>query len=358
LARYGDASEDLTSAQALARATGDLDREAAAMEELAWCAYHARQMDRAGALADRAAEHVAAGLGPRVLIGRLQNTRGDLAGAIDSLESLSSSEDAAVASRALSYLGTALAQSDRFAEATAVLERSAATCRAAGLLRPMFNSTYFAGIVRASVGDLAGALELTTQMLVDVDRFALEVFRPRAHNLLSWLWRELGEPSRALDHAHQALETSRLPDGVLEAEPAAHARLQLAESALQLGDDAGAAAWLADLREHALDPVAFGWRIDLHRLDVQARMDPFCADELLERAGERGSAKYRSLALAHLGRHDEAHMVAAGIGAELLIAHVATGAPAAAAIDRLAARLPPELREGFVHRGACSTRSR
>ena len=227
-----------------------------------------------------------------------------------------------------------------------------------GLVRPMFNATYFAGIVRASCGDLVGALEVAMQVLADVERFELEVYRPRAHNLLSWLWRELGEPSRALDHAHQALVTARLPNGVVEAEPAAHARLQLAESALQLGDDAAAAEWLADLREHALDPVAFGWRIDLHRLDVQARMDPSCADELLERAGARGSAKYRSLALAHLGRNDEAHMVAAGVGAELLIAHVAPGAPAAAAIDRLAARLPPELREGFVHRGACSTRRR
>ncbi len=96
------------------------------------------------------------GWAPRVLIGRLQNTRGDLAGAIDNLESLvfewrcrrqrpgpELSRDGARAERPVR-------RGDR------VLERAAASCRAAGLLRPMFNATYFAGIVRASVGRSRG----------------------------------------------------------------------------------------------------------------------------------------------------------------------------------------------------------
>jgi hypothetical protein len=217
----------------------------------------------------------------------------------------------------------------------------------------MFNATFFSGIAHASLGDLGTALDIAMQIQVDADRFDNDAYRPRAHNLLSWLWRELGDARRAFGHAQQALETSRLRDGHVEAEPAAHARLQLAESALMLGDEAEAGRWLTELREHEADSVAFGWRIDLHRLDVQAKLDPEHAEELLDRSTERGSAKYRSLALAHLGRRDEANALATTTGSDLLLAHVAPAEVAAAAAGRLARRLPPELREDFMRHGAC-----
>jgi tetratricopeptide (TPR) repeat protein len=330
-----------------------MEIEASSIEELGWCAYHARELDRWAELAERAARHPGAGSASRVLLGRLRNAKGDLAGAIEMLEPVASQGDAVVAARASSYLGTALVQSDRLEEAADVLERAAATCRAAGLLRPMFNAAFFSGIAHASLGDLGVALDIALQIQVDVDRFDNEAYRPRAHNLLSWLWRELGDNPRAVDHAQQALETSQLRDGHIEAEPAAHARLQLAESALVRGDEAEAERWLTELREHETDSVAFGWRIDLRRLDLQARLDPADAEELLERSTERGSAKYRALALAHLGRRDEANALAATTGSDLLVAHVAPAQVAAAAADRLVLRLPPALRDDFMRRGAC-----
>jgi len=342
-------------AQALARANGDLVVEAAAIEELGWCAYHAREIARWSEFAERAVRHPAAGPGAGALVGRLRNAKGDLAGAAEVLEPIASLGDgSADTARAMSYLGTVLVQSDRLAEATDVLDRAAATCRAAGLLRAMFNATFFAGIARATAGDLVGALDVAMQTEIDVERFDNAAYRPRAQNLLSWLWRELGDPHRALDHARQALDTSRLSGGRVEAEPAAHALLQLAECALMLGDEADAARWLSELEEQAADSVAFGWRIDLHRLEVQARLDPSDAEDVLERATEHGSARYRALALAHLGRRDEAHAVAMTTGSDLLVAHTAPSGPAGAARDRLVERLRPELRDAFVVGGACS----
>lgn len=355
LARYRDAGEDLTVAQALARANGDPAVEAAAIEELGWCAYHAREIVRWSELAERAVRHPAAGPGAGVLVGRLRNAKGDLAGAAEVLEPIASLGDgSADAARAMSYLGTVLVQSDRLAEASDMLERAAATCRAAGLLRPMFNATFFYCIARATMGDLVGALDIAVQNEIDAERFDNAAYRPRAQNLLSWLWRELGDPHRALEHAQHALDTSRLSGGHVEAEPAAHARLQLAESTLMLGDEAEAARWLSELEGHAADSVAFGWRIELHRLEVQARLDPSDAEELLDRASEHGSARYRALALAHLGRRDEAHAVAMTTGSDLLVAHVAPSGPADAARDRLVQGLRPELRDAFVAGGACS----
>jgi class 3 adenylate cyclase/DNA-binding SARP family transcriptional activator len=355
MARYRDAAEDLTAAQALARACADLEAEATAIEELGWCAYHARQIDRSAALAERAVRHPAAGPGARVLAGRLRHAKGDLVGATEQLEAVAYGEGgAADTARALSYLGTVLAHSDRFVEASDVLERSAAICRAAGLLRPMFNAAFFSAIVRANLGDLVGALDITEQIEAELDRFENEAYRPRVHNLLSWVWRELGDAHLAFDHAQRAHESTRLADGHVEAEPAAHALLQLAESALMLGDEAEAGRWLADLTESAMDSVAYGWRVRLRRLDVQARLDPSEAEGLLEQALEHGSTKYRALALAHLGRREEAYTLAADIGSELLIAHVAPPGPADEAVDRIAASLAPELREPFLRRGACA----
>jgi hypothetical protein len=59
-----------------------------------------------------------------------------------------------------------------------------------------------------------------------------------------------------------------------------------------------------------------------------SRLDPAAAERLLELAGTYGSAKYRTLGLARLGRHEEAVRVAAPVASDYLLAQVATG-PAA-----------------------------
>jgi tetratricopeptide (TPR) repeat protein len=352
-ARYEDAGEDLAAAQVLARAIGDLGLEAEALEALGWCAYYARRIDRAGELAERALRHPAAGPQAQLLAGRLRDARGDLAGAIETLEPVAADAvDPVVRASALSYLGSALAHGDRYPEAITVLDDAAASCRVTGQLRPMFNALFFTAMTRANLGDLAGALDAAIDLVAEVERYGSDAYRPRARNILSWVWRELGDPRRALELAGEALDTSRLPDGYLEIEPAAHARLQLAGAALRLGDEAAAARWLDELTAPEYTGVAFGWRVELRRLELESCLDPARAEQLLEQAMKFGSAKYRALALGHLGRREEAATVASTTGSALLLAHVAPESAATAAAERVAFGLHPEHRSLFLERGS------
>ena len=304
-------------------------------------------------LAERALRHPSSGAGARVLAGRLRHTRGDLAGAIAMLTSAGDDAEPQTAAAALSYLGSALAHRDHYADAVAVLDDAAERCRLGGLLRPMFNALFFGAMARANAGDLGGALTAAEHLTAEVDRFGYDAYRSRAGNVASWLWRELGEVERSVEAAQRALDATDLAGGHVEVEPAAHSRLQLAECALVRGDEAGAAAWLEELAEGGFAGVAFGWRAELQRLELAGRLEPGRAEELLAQATRYGSAKYRALALAQLGRLDEAVAVAASssTGSDLLVARVGPEPVARAAAERIAAGLTPELRAGFLERG-------
>ncbi len=252
----------------------------------------------------------------------------------------------------MSYLGTVLHHDDRYGEAVRMLDDACAACRVGGLLRPMLAAVFFSVIARGNRGDLADALAAAGRLAVDVERYELDSYRARAHNAHAWLWRELGQPARSLEIAHQAREAAHLPDGYVEAEPAAHALLQVAESHLQLGDEAEAARWLAEITDATVDGVAFGWRLNLRRLEVLTRLQPDRAEELLAEATARGSIKYQALAWAALGHTDEAVSLAAKTGSDLLIAHVAADEEAAKAAGRVADRLAPDDRADFLQRGA------
>jgi hypothetical protein len=215
----------------------------------------------------------------------------------------------------------------------------------------MFNALFFGAMARANAGDLGGALTAAHRLAAEVERFGYDAYRSRAGNVTSWLWRELGEVERSVEAAQRALEATDLAGGHVEVEPAAHSHLQLAECALLRGDEAGAAARLEALAEGGFAGVAFGWRAELQRLELASRLEPGRAEELLAQATRYGSAKYRALALAHLGRIDEAVAAASGTGSDLLVARVGSEAGAADAAERIAAGLDPELRAGFLERG-------
>jgi hypothetical protein len=59
--------------------------------------------------------------------------------------------------------------------------------------------------------------------------------------------------------------------------------------------------------------------------------------------------------MARLGHREEAARLAAGSGSDYLLAQVAPAAQARAAVDHIAAALPPELRPGFLERGFLAT---
>jgi DNA-binding SARP family transcriptional activator/tetratricopeptide (TPR) repeat protein len=359
LGHYESATADLATAQQLASALGDPTLEAAAVEQLAWAAYHARD-GRASPLAERAVRHPSAGAGARVLWGRVRNMSGHVVEAIDALEHVVASADEidpSVSATATSYLATALCHADRFGEAARVADEAMERCRHTGALRAMLSARMFGAMARANLGEFGAALELATRLRDEAQRFDAQFYRPRALNILAWIWRELGRPELARDLATEAFEACSRGEGRdAEREPAANALLALADSAVLAGDPATATDFLSQIDALLSRGVAYAWRIELRQIELLARLDPPRAEELRDVARHRGSTKYEALALAHLGRPTEAAAVAARTGSDWLLAAVATPDEADHAVVRLAERLPPELRSEFLAQGALTHR--
>jgi DNA-binding SARP family transcriptional activator/tetratricopeptide (TPR) repeat protein len=361
LGHYESATVDLATAQQLASALGDSSLEAAAVEQLAWAAYHARDA-RASPLAERAVSHPSAGAGARVLWGRVRNMSGDVVEAIGALEHVVASADdidPSVSATATSYLATALCHADRFGEAARVADEAMERCRHTGALRAMLSARMFGAMARANLGEFGAALELATRLRDEAHRFDAPFYRPRALNVLAWIWRELGQPELARDLATEAFETCSGGEGRdAEREPAANALLALADSAVLAGDPATAVDFLSQIDPLLSRGVAYAWRIELRQLELLARLDPSRAEELRDIARRRGSTKYEALALAHLGRPTQAAAVAVQTGSDWLLAAVATPDEAGQAVVRLAQRLPTELRAEFLAQGALTHRRR
>lgn len=360
LADYIGAQEDHTAALESARRLGDDALEAQALERLGWTAYYGRDSDAAGELAGQAAELAeSAAAAPAalpsalVLVGRIRHWAGDIDGAAGAYEeALSRDPDPATMASALSCLGALLEHGDRFSEARRTLDRAAAESTRTGAFRPLLRTLFFAGLARGNLGDFGGALRALERKRRLLEEYDVHFYRARTDTLLSWVWREVGDLGRARDLAEQAVAEAReVKAGSLQVEQELHGLLGAAECALLAGDETTAAA-LVDESEPLLSTwLPFKWRAELRYLDVRCRLVPEEAERLLELSVDRRSRKYEALALAHLGRHDEAAVAALATGSDLLLAEVAPAPAARAAFDRLAAALPTELRQGFVTRG-------
>ena len=295
-----------------------------------------------------------------MLWGRVRNISGDVVEAIDALEHVVASADEidpSVSATATSYLATALCHADRFGEAAGVADEAMERCRHTGALRAMLSARMFGAMARANLGEFGAALELATRLRDEAHRFDAPFYRPRALNVLAWIWRELGQPELARDLATEAFETCSRGEGRdAEREPAANALLALAESAVLAGDPATAVDFLSQIDPLLSRGVAYAWRIELRQLELLARLDLPRAEELRDIARLRGSTKYEALALAHLGRPTQAAAVAAQTGSDWLLAAVATPDEAGQAVVRVAQRLPAELPAEFLARGALTHR--
>ena len=291
-----------------------------------------------------------------LLAARMRHAEGDLAGAREAFDAVLGEPDPATQTTGLTYLGLLLEHADQFAEARRVLDRSIEACRAAGLFRPLLTSCFAATLACANLGDLSGALDrlaLLERLLADVeDRF----YHARAATTGSWLWRELGDPDRALALADRATEL--LGPATTGTHPGLHAQLALAECALLAGDDGQAAALLERAGGQLDRPFGYRWRVELRHAELTSRLDPPAAEGLLELARTYGSTKYQALALARLGRRPQALALVAASGSDYLIAQVAPPAQARAAIDRVAAALPAELRPAFLRHGHLAAATR
>ncbi|MGH9277915.1 MAG: ATP-binding protein, partial [Acidimicrobiales bacterium] len=215
---------------------------------------------------------------------------------------------------------------------------------------------FFAGLARGNLGDFGGALRALERKRRLLEEYEVRFYRARTDTLLSWVWRECGDLARAADLAEQAVDEAReVHAGSLQVEQELHGLLGAAECRLLAGDEPGAAKLIDEAEPLLSGWLPFRWRADLRFREVRCRLVPDEAEELLDLSRQRRSRKYEALALAHLGRAEEAATVAASTGSDLLLAEVAPPAPARVAFDRLAAGLPVELRDSFVTRGRLAT---
>ncbi len=360
LADYAGAQEDHAAALEIGRRLGDDSIEAQALERLGWTAYYGRDSGLASELAGQAAELAeSAAAAPAalpsalVLVGRIRHWAGDIDGAAEAYEeALSRAPDPATMASALSCLGALLEHGDRFAEARRTLDRAAAESTRTGAFRPLLRTLFFAGLARGNLGDFGGALRALERKRRLLEEYDVHFYRARTDTLLSWVWREVGDLGRARDLAEQAVAEAReVKAGSLQVEQELHGLLGAAECALLGGDEGSAYALIEESQPLLNTWLPFKWRAELRYLDVRCRLVPEEAELLLQLSRERRSSKYEALALAHLGRHEEAAAAATVTGSDLILAEVAPAPAARAAFDRLAAALPSELREGFTTRG-------
>jgi DNA-binding SARP family transcriptional activator/tetratricopeptide (TPR) repeat protein len=363
LGDYAGARSDHQRALALAQGINDGRLEALALERLGWTAYYGRDVESAVDLAAQAtalAEAAAAAPGARpsalVLVGRVRHWAGDMPAAAAAYEeAMADGAEPSTIASALSCLGALLEHGDRFDEARDVLSRAMAVCQDTGSFRALLRTLFFAGLARANLGDLIGALRVLERKSALLDRYEVRFYRARTATTLSWVWRELGDLARAEDLAATAIEQSReVSAGSLQTEQELHALLAAAECRLVAGDPAAAAPYVAEAEQLLRTWMPFRWRAELRLEDVASRLEPARAERLLDLARQRGSLKYEALALGRLGRFKEAAAVADRTGSALLLAEVAPAPQARAALQQITTTLPREMRSRFVMHGRLS----
>ncbi|MHA6796217.1 ATP-binding protein [Pseudonocardia bannensis] len=359
LGRHEDARADHEAALALTRELGDSELEARVLEQLGWAALYARDALVAVDLAEQAtelAESAAAAPGAlpsaTLLLGRVRHWDGDYAGAGAAYEKVLAAEPGETTTAlALAYRGALLQHQDRFAEAKAVLARAAVLCRRTGEFRPLLQTLFFTALARGDSGDFAGALRAldNARRLIDADRVGF--YRAGIETTTSWIWQELGQVERARDHAVQAVDLARRGGGALELEQELHALLAVADCDLLLGRDDDAAAAVEAAAPMLDRSLPFRPRAAMRLLEMRSRWDPSQAESLLAEARNYSSSKYEALALARLGRAEEAAAVAGSTGSDLLIAQLGPPDAQRAAVGRIAESLPRELRDSFASGG-------
>jgi len=359
LGRIDDARTDHETALALARDVGDVEQEARALEQLGWTAFYARDAlvavefaEQASHLAESAAAAPGALPSATLLVGRVRHWDGDYAGAATAYDAVlaRTAEDGTTAI-ALAYQGALLQHQDRFAEAQAVLARATVLCRRTGEFRPLLQALFFTALARGDSGDFAGALRALDNARKLIDAENLGFYRAGIETTSSWMWQELGQVERAREHAVYGVELAHRGGGALELEQELHALLAVADCDLMLGRADSAAVAVEQAVPMLERSLPFRPRATMRLVEMQARWDASQAEHLLDLARKHASPKYVALAMQHLGRPSDAAAAAAGTGSDLLVAQLGGPADRAAALSRIAATLPGDLRTSFTAGG-------
>jgi DNA-binding SARP family transcriptional activator/tetratricopeptide (TPR) repeat protein len=359
LGHIEDAKADHEAALELARTEGDPELEARALEQLGWTALCARDAMRAVDFAKQATELAeSAAAAPRalpsavLLLGRVRHWDGEYAGAEAAYDRvLAADPDDTTTALALTYRGALLQHQDRFTEARSVLARAAVLCRRTGEFRPMLQTLFFTALALGDCGDFAGALRALDNARRLIDAEKVSYYRAGIETTTSWLWQELGQVHRAKEHAELGLELARRGGGALELEQELHALLAVADCELLLGREQEAGAAVADAAPTLERSLPFKPRAEMRLLEMRSRWEPEVAEVLLDKARRYSSRKYEALALRALGYPRQAAEVAATTGSDLLIGQLGTSTERDAAIGRIVAALPTELRSSFTAAG-------
>ena len=356
LGQYELAANDHQAAVELAVGTGDRALRARAVERMGWTAYYRRDVAAAIARAEEATGMPGAHPSAWVLLGRIRHWGGHFEAASEAynraLTELGEGDDEGVRASALSCLGALLAHSDRYPEAIDVLDEAVALCHEIGAFRPLLRALFFEGLARANSGDLAAALTALETKKTLLHRYDVPFYRARTNTCLAWIWRELGDLSRAQGLSEQALAESReVEEGELQVEQELHALCSLAECESMTGHADQAAAHLESAAKLLTGWLPFRWRAELRVTELSSRLGLESPERLLDDARNQGSSKYEALALHLLQRPEEAAAVASRTDSSLLLAEVATPLMAAVATEQLMLRLPRHLREGFATKG-------
>jgi hypothetical protein len=314
-ARTELAATDFDAAARDAEAAGERDPSASALEIAGWVAYYRRDFAtalehaEAGAAAALVEERRASCLS---LAGRVLHSDGQLTASERRLGEAVTCAAPGVRGAAAVWMGALRNHQGRPREALELLSPGPgdeATMRHPFVLpQALLGRVYALG----QIGELAAAFLVLAEWKTALDDLgpAGDRYRPAFHNFSSWLLRSVGVLGDAKTHSERALALAH-PGG----EPANHARLDLAQAALEAGDAERARRWLdaIDFGDDADNTM--GWhqqqRLDLLRGRLAGLEGyPSLALDLAERVA--ADARTRGAVRTAWQADVEAELVAAG----------------------------------------------
>jgi DNA-binding winged helix-turn-helix (wHTH) protein/tetratricopeptide (TPR) repeat protein len=160
----------------------------------------------------------------------------------------------------------------------------------------MLMCLFFLALTRGNMGRISHAFSTFAEAIEMARRNGDRNQWPKIPNSIAWLYRELGDLDRALEHDRAGLEMSR-NHGVLEAEINSVINLGLDHS--QAGDPNCAIASFQDAEMLLRRDEWLRWRFDLRRQEALTR---YCLEQ-----GNVSEAQTRACALLETARHYQAH---------------------------------------------------
>ena len=266
-AGFSGPAQAATAATAAQAATA-----AAALEVGAWASYFGRRFTQAAQFAADgalAASDVPARARCLAVGGRIEHAAGDLATAETLLGEALTIAAGADRVTAAAWLGVLRAHQSRVPEALELLRPAARGQIGVEHTSATLHALLFLGHAHALAGQPQLALDAFARYTAEVERRQVPRFAGRGVNFSGWVLRSLGAAREAASLHAAALEIGR---GHGTAELTIAALEDLAEQALDDGDPDRAADWLAQASELLEGDIVFGWRLDLKRRLLAARL--------------------------------------------------------------------------------------